>query len=121
MGVPIGPPLLLPEWHGFFDSIDRFAARGEGVVSMRCARRNADCDVANVELSDSVDRGDPDARVLGGDAFEHTPHLFVREAVVGFVVEPGDLLSVGMVSNDPMKDANATCSGMLDRFADLIG
>jgi hypothetical protein len=87
---------------------------------MRCARRNADCDVANVELSDSVDRGDPDARVLGGDAFEHTPHLFVREALVSFVVEPGDLLSIGVIADDPVENANAARSGMLDGYSNLV-
>ena len=87
---------------------------------MCCARRNADCDVANVELSDPVDRGDPDARVLGGDAFEHTPHLFVREALVSFVVEPGDLLSIGVIADDPMENANAARSGMLDSYSNLV-
>ena len=121
MGLAIQPPLLLPKRHRLFDSIDRFAARGERVISMWSARRDADRDVANPERADAMNGGDSYACILGSNALEHSLHLFVCEAVVGFVVEPGDLLSVGMVANDPMKDANATCSRMLDRFADFIG
>ena len=84
------------------------------------ARRNADRDVTDGELADSVDRSDAGTRVLGGDGLEHALHLFVRKALVSFVVEPGDLLSVGVITNDAMEDANAACSRMLDCFSDLV-
>ena len=121
MSLPVRAPLLLPKRHRLFDSIDRFAACGERVISMWSARRDADRDVSDPERADSMNGGDSYACILGSNALEHSLHLFVCEAVVGFVVEPGDLLSVGMVANDPMKDANATGSRMLDRFADFIG
>lgn len=63
---------------------------------------------------------DANAVVLGGDAFEHTLHLFESQALMRFVVEPGHLVSVGVVANDSMEDADATGSGVLNRFADLI-
>ena len=120
VGAAIGTPLLLPKRHGLFDSIDRLSTRGESVVSMCCARRDADCNVPNAELSDPMDRGDPDARMFGGHAFEHALHLFVREALVGLVVEPGDLFAVGVIADDSMEDANASRSWVLHRLSDFI-
>jgi len=120
VGAAIRPPLLLPERHRLFDSVDRFTARFEGVVAMCCAGRNADRGVPDGELADSVDRGDPYTRMLGHDALEHALHLFVCEALVRFVVESGDLLSVRMITNDSMEDTDAAGSWMLDRFSDLV-
>ena len=68
MGFAIGPPLFLPERHRLFDSIDRFSTCGEGVVSVCRARRNADRHVSYGELSDSMNRGDPDARMLSDNS-----------------------------------------------------
>ena len=87
---------------------------------MCCARRDADCNVPNAELSNSMDRGDPDARVFGSHAFEHALHLLVREALVGLVVEPGDLFAVGVIADDSMEDANASRSWVLHRLSDFI-
>ena len=50
----------------------------------------------------------------------HALHLFVREALVSFVVEPRDLLCVGVITNDSMEDANAAGSRVLDGFSDLV-
>lgn len=120
LGFAVGPPLLLPERHGLFDTIDRFSARGEGVVSVCRARRNADCHVADAKPSNSVDRGDPNAGMLGDNSVEDSLHLFVCEALMRLVVEPGDLLCVGVITNNPFKNANPTRSGVLDGFANLI-
>ena len=84
------------------------------------ARRNADRDVTDGELADSVNRSDAGTRVLGGDGLEHALHLFVRKALVSFVVEPGDLLSIGVIADDPMENANAARSGMLDSYSNLV-
>jgi hypothetical protein len=67
-----------------------------------------------------VDRGDPDAGMLGDNSVEDSLHLFVGEALMCLVIEPGDLDSVGVITNNPFKNANATRSGMLDGFANLI-
>ena len=120
MGASIRTPFLLPKRHCLFDPIDRLSTRRESIVSMCCARRDADCNVPNAELSDSMDRGDPDALMFGGHAFEHALHLFVREALVGLVVEPGDPFAVGVIPNDSMEDANASRSWVLHRLSDFI-
>ena len=120
MGFTIGTPLLLPERHGLFDSIDRLPARGKGLVSMRRARRDADSDVADTEPADSMDSGNPDSSVLGGDALEHNPHLLVSQALVGFVVESRDPLPVGVIPDDAMEDANPARSWMLNRLSYFI-
>lgn len=87
---------------------------------MSRTRRHADRDVTDAELANSMDRGNPDARVLGNDAFEHTIHFFLGEGFVGFVVEPEDLFPVGVITDDPMENADAARSGMLDCFADFV-
>ena len=47
-----------------------------------------------------MDGGKSDTRVLGEDAFEHTRHLFARQALMGFVVKPLNLLAVRVVADD---------------------
>jgi len=120
MGTPVGPPLLLPERYGFFDSIDCFAARGECVVPVCGARCDTNGDVTDVKLTDPMHRGNPDVSVFRGHAFEHARHLFEREALVRFVVESGDLFSVRVVANDTMEDTNATGTRVLDGSANLV-
>lgn len=120
MGFPVGPPLLLPEWNGFFDSIDRLATRGKRVVSMGGARRDADRNIADPKLTDAMDGSDPDARVLRGNALEYTLHLFDGETLMGFVVEACDLVAVRVVTHDPVEDAYTTRSRVFDRFSDFV-
>lgn len=120
MGVPIGPPLLLPEWHGFFDSIDRFAARGECVVPVCGAHCNTNGNVADAKLADPMNRGNPDASVLRGHAFEHARHLFERKALVRFIVESSDSFSISVIANDTMEDTNPTGTRVLHGSANLI-
>lgn len=120
MSVPVGPPLLLPERHGFFDSIDRLAARGECLVPVRGARCDTNSDVSDAQLADPMNRGNPDASVLRGHAFEDARHFFERKALVRFVVESGDLFSISVVANDTMEDTNATGTRVLDGFANHI-
>ena len=87
---------------------------------MRCARRNTDRNIANAEVSNSVHGGDPDARMLGCNTFEHALHFLDRKALVGFVVEPGNLFTVGVVTHDPMEDADTARARMLDGFSDFV-
>ena len=87
---------------------------------MRGAHRDADRNLSDAELADSMDCCNPDSGVLDGDAFEHEPHLLVRKTLMSFVVEPGDLLSVGVITDDAMEDANPACSRMLNRFSHFI-
>ena len=100
MGVPVGTPLLLPERYGFFDSIDRFAARDECLVPVCGARCDTNGDVTDAQFADPMNRGNPDASLLRGHAFEDARHFFERKALVRFVVESGDLFSVSVVAND---------------------
>ena len=120
MGFPVGPPLFLPEWHRFFDSINCLTACREGVLSMCGAHCDADRDVSNAEPPDPMGRSDPDVRMLGPNTLQHQAHLFVREAFVGFIVEPGDRLSARMVTDDTEEDADAPRSGALNRFSDFV-
>ena len=87
---------------------------------MSRTRRHADRNVTDVERAHPMDRRNPNARVLGDDAFEHTIHFFLSKGFVGFVVEPGDLFPIGVVTDDPMENTNATRSRVLDRFANFI-
>lgn len=70
MGAPIGPPFLLPERDRLFYAIDRLAARGEGVVPMRCACRYADRDVTDVEFAHAMNCGKSDTAMFSGYALE---------------------------------------------------
>ena len=120
MGSAIRTPLLLPERHGFFDSIDRFAACGEGLVPVCRARRDADRHIADRELTGSMSRSDSNAGVVGSDALEHSCHLFFCEAFVRLVVESGNLVSIGMIADDAEEDTDSARSRMLDRSPDFV-
>ena len=87
---------------------------------MSRTRRDADRNTTDVERANPMDRRNPNARVLGDHAFEHTVHFFLSEGFMGFVVEPGNLFPVGVVTDDPMENTNAARSRVLDRFANFI-
>ena len=67
-----------------------------------------------------MDGSDSDVRMLGDDAFEDQPHFFLRQVLVCFVVESGDLLPIGVVTDDAVEDTNASGTGMLDRPTNLV-
>ena len=51
---------------------------------MSCTHRHADSDVTDAELTNPVDRGDSDTRVLGSDALDIAAD--VKEAYAGRLV-----------------------------------
>ena len=120
MSLPVGPPLFLPNWHGLFDSIDRFSAGSKRVGSVRCARRHANRNVTDAELANPMDGCDSDTGMFPRDAFEHAHHLTVRQALVSFVVEPGHRLPVCVIADDTVEDANPAGCGVLDGSANFV-
>ena len=120
MGFARGPPLFLPQGNRLFDAVDSFTASGERLISMRGACCYANRDVSDLELTNPVNRREPDPHMLGHDAFEHALHLLEREAFVRLVVESSHVFALSIVAHYAGKHADPARTAMRDGLSYLI-